>query len=138
MDIVIIKYFFYFLKSKKIMVIPNPSYSVGVVVVFGLFFLFSLQQCCISSITDHPSITYRYWICLYCLNGFILEIIIYLHFVNPTNTGLLAAYRVQLLISTIVVLAIAYKFITSIINGVYASQTNRLNKVCMYCIIYNI
>jgi len=109
--------------------IPKPSQGLPLVILFGFAFIFSLQQCCISSIADLPNITYRYWICLYCLNGFILEIIIFLHFKNPTNAGLLAAYRVQLLISTVVALAIAYKFITSIIEGVYAAQHNTKTNV---------
>ena len=70
------------------------EYPIGGCVILGILFLFSMQQVCISPISDRPVIFYRYIASVYCLNTWILACLLITHYQNPDDITMTKATRI--------------------------------------------
>lgn len=73
--------------------IPKEHPMAGCVIL-GILFMFSMQQVCISPISDRPVIFYRYIAAVYCLNAWILSCLLLSHYENPDDDAVVAGCKI--------------------------------------------
>eukprot|EP01083_Nonionella_stella_P304349 1057164_1 len=64
------------------------KYPIAGCIILGCLFFFSVQQVCISPISERPKIFHRYLAVLYCFNTWVLSCVLISHYQHPDNITL--------------------------------------------------
>eukprot|EP01084_Bolivina_argentea_P156976 273535_1 len=89
------------------------KYPITGCIILGILFLFSVQQVCISPVSDRPRIFYRYFSTIYCMNAWILSCMLISHYQQPDDIQLITTVRLftawVIICASIILINLAYR-----------------------------
>lgn len=98
-----------------------PAYPVTAVLSIFLIYLYSIQQVCVSSLSDRARIAHRYLTSFYCLCLFILHLLFLCHFSNPQTEKYVISVRIMIGIVICIGAWLIYQFIIQSIHTFYST-----------------